>query len=750
MGRCLARLGSLCLATLPTLALPAHGDSANVQQIMAEACATRGLALPRPVAVQPMTAFQGGYTPGVGSVSWDDDYAEQWRAGWCALGVYCVFPEGEAKAATAQRRPDDRRLADPSGLYDRERNVLFVRETGAEAAATIAHETVHALQFQNHPHLRALHPWHNRDLSAAASTALEGDAHVVGQTFDPARRLHLCSIDPRSATATHRQWWGWQPDALWAYEGLPHVFGPEQALRRALRSHTAGLDAWLRQPPLSTLAVLRPSSAIAVDFIRVPADILGAALTARNCVPRLSNTAGALGIWGLLAQHGNVERDDLPELLHHWRGDRFVHVECPGQGSDELAWLTRWSTRKAAREFAARYQTIAPAIAAHGKVLASAPTAFARRRNVVVATPGLHHAVAAITRSRRETFASYGDWIAGGCFPQRGCDIQEPTTLAGPGDHVCATKTDAAPRLRNWLERVRTARAATAITSAEARALAERVAALATFCAKNGARNTDFAQACRAVYGGVRFQLQLREDAHWRLLPHCATPSEMRDWVRETYYPQADGPDADAQAFAGSPAVAGVYGLPLAARVLAEQGSAGLAALTTRTPVSTRQLLWPDDDPVEFMRLPPAALAKAGCEATASDLRGILGIWNLLLDHGGLPPRAPPPPWLRDWRGDRQNYLRCAEHGEGWAWVSRWRTLAAAESFAAAYNALAPTAAIETGLAGNARAHGRDVWVLPPKFAALTARLQAHLEARRVHDLQEWRAAGCFPASTCR
>ena len=708
---------------------------------MAETCAMRGLALTRPVVVRPMTDFEGGYTPGVGSVSWDEDYAEQWRRGWCALGVYCAPEPSEAKSVGAQPARE-RRLANPNGLYDRERNVLFVRETGADFAATIAHETVHALQFQNHPNLSALHPWHNRDLAAAASTAIEGDAHVVGRTFDAKRSLHLCSIDPRNAAATHRQWWQWQPKVLWAYEGLPHVFGPEQALQRALRSDTNGLDEWLRQPPISTLAVLHPPSATDVDFIRLPDDILGPELAERGCSPALTNTAGALGIWGLLAQHGDAGGDEFPELLRQWRGDRFIHIACPGDGNDELAWLTRWNTRQAAHEFAVRYRAIAASAAAEGGVLGTAAEAFARRGNVVVATPGLRHAAAAIARSQMETFASYGDWIASGCFPQRSCDVERPAAVAEPGDHVCATNAATAPRLRSWLDRVRRARSAAAIPPAEASALADEVAALATFCARNGRRNADFATACRAVYGGIRFQLQLREDAHWRLLPHCATAGEMRDWVQATYYADAAPQPAGASAFAG------LHGVPLAAQALAENGGAGLAALASHAPISTRQILWPGSDAVDFIRLSPATLREAGCETTASDVFGALGIWDLLLEHGDLRNEASPPRWLEAWRGDRQAYLRCAE-GEGWAWASRWRDAEAAASFAAAYNALPTHATDETALGGHAQTHGRDVWVMPPALASLTPKLISSLEARPFHDLHEWRAAGCFPEPAC-
>ena len=359
----------------------------------------------------------------------------------------------------------------------------------------------------------------------------------------------------------------------------------------------------------------------------------------------------------------------------------------------------------------------------------------------MVATPGLRHAVAAIARAHVETFARYGDWIESGCFPQRSCDAERPAAVAEPGDHVCATTTATAPRLRDWLDRVRRARSAAAVSPAEASALADDAAALATFCARNGRRNTDFAVTCRAVYGGIRFQLQLREDAHWRLLPHCATTGEMRDWVQATYYADAAPQRAGASAFAG------LHGVPLAAQALAENGGAGLAALASHAPVSTRQILWPGSDAVDFIRLSPATLREAGCETTASDVLGALGIWDLLLEHGDLRTEAPPR-WLEAWRGDRQAYLRCAE-GEGWAWASRWRDAAAAATFAAAYNALPPQTGDETALGGNAQTHGRDVWVMPPALVPLAPTLVSSLEARTIHDLHEWRAAGCFPEPAC-
>ena len=249
----------LCIVAASSIGALAQQDEAwrrNVADTISATCAIRGLDLKAPLRVLPMDAFQGGYSPGIGSVTWEADHARMWREGWCALGVYCARDIASGGGGTSKRG-----FARPAGLYDPERNVLFVRDfTDASAAATIAHEAVHALQHQHFPALRAIHLWRNRDLAAAANSAIEGDAHVVGWSFDPARRTMLCSMDPERATSSHAKWWQWQPDGLSALEAFPHVFGTEPALREVLAhgqngngphaARTAPVDACSATPRL--------------------------------------------------------------------------------------------------------------------------------------------------------------------------------------------------------------------------------------------------------------------------------------------------------------------------------------------------------------------------------------------------------------------------------------------------------------------------------------------------------------------
>lgn len=721
---------------------------------MTAACAVRGLALSRPVQVRPMTTFKGGYTAGIGSVTWEREYAEQWRTGWCALGVYCAE---EAQAAAVGRNPDDGEtttpLNRPAGLYDPNKNTLFVRDMASAPTSTIAHETVHALQYQRYPRLHAIHLWHNRDLAAAANSAIEGDAHVVGWYFDLEHRLYLCSMDAQHAAANHRRWWRWTPTRLSAYESFPHVFGPELVLRRLLAADQdaiADLPRWL---PLSTLQVLKPDAASEVDFIDLPPAIVSAALAEKGCKAGLANTAGTLGIWGLLRQHGALDAEpphstqpprstEPPALIENWRGDRFVHVACPGENDDELAWLTRWRTASAAADFAARYQRIAPAVAAHGEVLGGIPQAKAHGDVVVVTTPGLHDVEPALLEAPTRTFGSFRDWFLSGCFPQEKCGaapVREPP--AASEDFVCAKPNAVPAAFTQWLETVRRARAAPPVEAAETAAVVKAAAELATFCTVNTVGNSDVAQACRAAYSGISFQTQLLQDPNWRGLPHCGSQPDIRRLLRRIYF--ADSEDGRSATFAN------VYGAGLAAAAFASKGMGGLDDLASTPPLSTRQILWPQrQEAIEFLHFPPRELGALGCEVTASDVQGALAIWNLL-DHDGAAAADPPPTMLGHWRGDLQVHLSCGTNAQGWIWAIRWASADAAKWFATRYNALPPSATKEAGLAALAETDGQTAWMAPPSLAAATTFLKGNIRTRHYRTFQEWRREGCFPQEGC-
>ena len=710
------------LAGLLALA-PAHADSAStaaVAETIAATCALRGLTAKRPIVVRPMSERRGGYTPGLGHAVWGEAEAERWRAGWCAVGIYCTGRGAEALASPVRGS---------IGLYSAAKDAVFVRRPGApDSLGTIAHETVHALQYQNYPAIWATHPWDNRDLDSAVNTAIEGDAHLIGWWFRPSERIRLCVLEPHTASTVQVRRWQWRPQAHSAHEDFSHVFGPALALGRWLEGGVTSVNDLLRNPPLSSRDVLKGGRPWPVDFIALPDGLLSPELRKHGCERGLTNTVGALGIWGLLALHNDADEETAPALIDQWRGDRFVHVACPGERDDELAWVTRWRSADAARRFAERYRAMAASVLAHGGQLAAMPVPSRRGRTVVVVTPGLRNNLDALFAADVRTFADFDAWLASGCFPQTKCNAT-PKPAAPQAAQInpgCAGEADPAHRLDRWLARVRRAPAARPVTATQLGAVQAALRTLASLCtAQTGTGNEDFAQACNAAYWGTTTWLQR----------HCGADSPPATWMES---PQPESQDDRWQAFAHH------YGALLAEHRLAENGIDGLVALASAPPLSTLTVFLGADVPVDFIRMPSGPLAAPGCAVTSSHLYGALGLWLWLAEIGLVADAPEPPAFLLDWRGDRMAQVRCGED-EGSVWLTRWASEAAAARFAS----LVPSETPPELAAQPTAAGTHTVWLAKSELVAAKRAIQEGTEIRTYATFGAWLADGCFGQASC-
>ena len=715
-------------------------------QAIKQSCATRQLALKWPVRVRPMAEYGAGYTPGIGSITWQAHHTEIWRTGWCAVGIYCT-------PAKPVRNAEVKRFEAPQGLYSHRQGTIYIREPRADVttAATVAHEAVHALQFQNFPDLAAAHLWFNRDLNTAVEAVAEGDAHLVGWSFEADRRRHLCSMDVRQAAHLHRDWWHWAPHQINALESFPHVFGPEFVLSRRLRDAGAP-NALLRFPPLSTLAVLRPDRAGPVDFISLPSKLADtvARNTGKTCVEGLANTVGVVGIWGLLAHADATVAGKLPDFLLDWAGDRFVHLRCDIEDerglqrpNDELAWLTRWRTSAAAKEFARRFKGLAADAAKRGGVLGAPAKAMASGGNVIVTTPGLKAARRAILRSRRDQFADYRSWITGGCLPEGNCQQSPMADAPAQGEEgfTCGAGLTIPPTFDDWLRRMRAVRAMATAAKPEtlAPALVE-VGRQAVFCTINARRNADLLAGCRAMRFGVRYLAALADNAHWRWLPLCANGdgfrAQLRQWLVEPAKHRRFDPRHELN----------LGGAALVAAAFANGGAAQVRRLAAAPPLSTLHLLDAEfRGAVDFLHLPRGVLQAHGCELLATDVVGAWALWAMLAQLETPPTAVDLPPVLRAWRGDREWYVRCGER-QGWIWASRWANNAAARDFATGYAAAVPPTIPG---ARHAEVDGRTVWFAPKALGEAKALAKTHLRSRTFATFGEWRTAGCYPQLAC-
>jgi hypothetical protein len=346
-------------------------------------------------------------------------YVEVYRDAYVALGV---LPPGIDLLGTLLQLHQDQLV----GLYStRLRTMYVVRQPVQEARYQIlVHELVHALQHQHFPRtvdmLEGLR--RNDDVISSIAAVMEGDASLTMLGTSPMERRNVDSANqlsnamkvdldhPTGTLAT-------VPRFLAASLIFPYAYGVVLAARSYQSSHNEGLDAMLRDPPLSTVRVYFPDDAEPVEFVRLPIDALGEPLAERGCRAGLDNVAGALTLEVLLEDHGDIA--DMDDLLRAWSGDRFLHVVCPS--GPELLWLTRWDDAASSAQFAERYAAVAPSVAA---VVgwSEPPVVEVLGRTAVVASPGaIDWIPLVLEESELRAYQSFSEWVRDDCFPESPC-----------------------------------------------------------------------------------------------------------------------------------------------------------------------------------------------------------------------------------------------------------------------------------------------------------------------------------------
>jgi ABC-type amino acid transport substrate-binding protein len=317
-----------------------------------------------------------------------------------------------------------------AGLYSVRRREMFVLGGAAQPDVPIViHELVHALQHQHFAGTLELMQGlrHHDDVVLALGAAAEGDAMLVMllHSTDSAELPHsnadALRAGLRAELAAPAGLLAEVPRIVRMSLLFPYASGFDLAERAYRAEGRAGLDRLLRDPPLSSLRVRRPELDRPVEFLRIPA-ARAARLAGPGCRAGHDNVVGVVGIEALFADHGAPEASAALEAS--WSGDRFLHLVCP-QGA-ELVWITRWTTPRAAREFAAAYAKIA-ASAARVAPLAGVPRAVARGRSAIVTTPRLAGSLGILLEATEvRSYADLAAWREDGCFPESPCPL-------GPG-----------------------------------------------------------------------------------------------------------------------------------------------------------------------------------------------------------------------------------------------------------------------------------------------------------------------------
>jgi hypothetical protein len=410
----------------------AHREDPRLAAWTKQASQLRGLAFEAPVRLRWFSQAEvkdvireeldGVYTP---------ESARSYRDAYAALGV---FPPGLDLVETMLTLQSQA----IAGMYSPRRKTLYVLDSlrddasGADPGQSliVVHELVHALQDQHFPESLALLTGlrGQDDVVGALSSALEGDAtftmlgvHTEANGTDARSEATAALVRDNMLAELTRKDGAFAAAPRLLRESLifPYAQGTPLAARSFAREGTAGLDANLREPPLSTRQVLAPDDTAPVEFVRLPTAELVTRLARSACRAGDENVAGALTLQVLFDEYGEAAEGDA--LWRSWRGDRFAQIDCGD--SWELVWLTRWDSAEAATRFATAYRAIAHAVAANAK-LAGAPEVVVRDRTALVVTPALRdQAEWILDASEIRAYASFAEWRRDDCFPESPCPI---------------------------------------------------------------------------------------------------------------------------------------------------------------------------------------------------------------------------------------------------------------------------------------------------------------------------------------
>ena len=421
-------------ASAASPALFAKRDDPRLAAWEARASELRGLAFLAPVRLAWFSAadvkgvireeLAGMFTP---------ESARRYRDAYAALGV---FPPGLDLVETMLELQSQA----IAGMYSPRRKTLYVLDSlrddasGADPGQSliVVHELVHALQHQHFPETLALLTGLRRqdDVVGALSSALEGDATFTmlgvradADGTDGRDEAAAAYVRDSMLRELEREGGAFAAAPRLLRESLifPYAHGTPLAARSFALAGSAGLDASLRDPPLSTRQVLAPEDTDPVEFVRLPAAELVARLNSGACKAGDDNVAGALTLHVLFDEYGGAPDGDA--LLRAWRGDRFVQLDCGDTW--QLVWLTRWDSAEAAARFASAYRAIADGVAANAK-LAGTPVVVVRDRSALVVTPALReHADWLLDASEIRAYASFGEWRRDDCFPESPCPVAD-------------------------------------------------------------------------------------------------------------------------------------------------------------------------------------------------------------------------------------------------------------------------------------------------------------------------------------
>ncbi|WP_276298901.1 hypothetical protein [Halorussus lipolyticus] len=221
---------------------------------------------------------------------------------------------------------------------------------GLTQEVVLAHELVHALQFQHdllspsRRELRSQFEYWSTDSRLVTTALVEGDAMWVTEQYLARYDDSNYSVRSYNRSLARSAW----PHSV---AGTPYYYGYEFYERAG--SSPAERSAAIEAPVNSTAELLHPGERVERAEIPAPPEIPDAEQLTRYH----ADTVGELVVRHSLRMN-NLSFARAAKVADGWAGDRMYYYAAAGAKGPATHWLTKWESEAEAREFATAWRSL--------------------------------------------------------------------------------------------------------------------------------------------------------------------------------------------------------------------------------------------------------------------------------------------------------------------------------------------------------------------------------------------------------
>ncbi|MFC7079589.1 hypothetical protein [Halorussus caseinilyticus] len=272
-----------------------------------------------------------------------DEFAAIRPAGAETLQLY-------SNASTERRQPLGYTVERQAAVHIYLLNDSDLEDYGVSQEVVLAHEFVHALQFQHElltpsrTQFRSQFPRWTTDSRLVTTAMVEGDAMWVTEQYVRRYGDGDYSVTEYNRTLARAAW----PHSV---AGTPYYYGYE--FYEAAGSSPAERSAAIEGPPNSTAELLHPTEPRA----NVPVPDAPEIPDSEKLTRYHTDTVGELVIRHSLRMNG-LSFQRAADAADGWAADRMYYYAAAGAAGPATHWVTAWEDEREAREFAAAWRSM--------------------------------------------------------------------------------------------------------------------------------------------------------------------------------------------------------------------------------------------------------------------------------------------------------------------------------------------------------------------------------------------------------